>query len=66
MNKATGFDESFMVVGVIFGRGTLPLFRVPSKVKINAQYYIDFVLQPLFEIHLPRFYPNEMKSIFPS
>ena len=42
--KRESFDESFMVVGVISGRGTIPLFKVPSNVKINAQYYIDYVL----------------------
>jgi len=62
--KAESFDESFMVVGIITGKGTLPLIRVPSKVKINAQYYIDFVLQPLFEIHLPRLYGKNMKKVF--
>ena len=62
--KAESFDEGFMVVGIITGRGTLPLIRVPSKVKINAQFYIDYVLQPLFEIHLPRLYPNEMNKVF--
>ena len=62
--KNESFDESFMVVGIITGRGTVPLFRVPSNVKINAQYYIDFVLKPLFNVHLPRLYPNEMNKVF--
>ncbi len=35
---------------------TVPLFRVPSSVKINAQYYVDYLLKPLFMIHLPRLY----------
>ena len=43
-----------MVIGIITGRGTVPLFRVPSKVKINAAYYFEFTE------HLPRLYPNEM------
>ena len=62
--KNESFDESFMVVGAITGRGTVPLFKVPSNVKINAQYYVDYVLKPLFTVHLPRLYPNEMQKVF--
>lgn len=62
--KRESFDESFMVVGVISGRGTIPLFKVPSNVKINAQYYIDYVLKPLFNEHLPRLYPKDMNKVF--
>ena len=53
-----------MVVGIITGRGTVPLFRVPSNVKINAQYYVNYVLKPLFTVHLPRLYPNEMDKVY--
>ena len=45
--KNESFEQSFMVVGVITGKGTVPLFKVPSNVKINAQYYIEFVLKPI-------------------
>jgi len=64
MEKDESFKKGFMVVSVITGRGTVPLFRVPSQVKINAQYYVDYVLKPLFTIHLPRLYPNEMNKVF--
>ena len=64
MEKDESFKKGFMIVGVITGRGTVPLFRVPSEVKINAQYYVDYVLKPLFTIHLPRLYPNEMNKVF--
>ena len=53
-----------MVVGIITGRDTVPLFRVPSSVKINAQYYVDYVLKLLFTVHLPRLYPNEMDKVY--
>jgi len=62
--KTENFKTGFMVVGVISGRGCLPLYRVPNKVKINARYYVDFVLKPLFREYLPRLYPNEMNKIF--
>ena len=53
-----------MVIGIITGRGTVPLFRVPSKVKINAAYYVELFLKPLFTEHLPRLYSNEMDKVF--
>ena len=59
-SKAESFTKSFMVVGIITGHVTVPLFRVPSSVKINAQYYVGYVLKPLFTVHLPCMYPNEM------
>ena len=43
-----------MVIGVITGRGAIPLFRVPSQVKINAQYYVDYVLKPVRRERLER------------
>jgi len=58
------FKNGFMVIGIITGRGTFPLFRVPVKVKINAKYYIDFVLEPLFTAYLPLLYKKEMKKVF--
>ena len=53
-----------MVIGIITGRGTVPLLKVPSEVKINAQYYIEKVLKPLFNEYLPRLYPNDMDKVF--
>ena len=62
--KVKVLPKGFMVVGIITGRGTVPLFRVPSNVKINAQYYVYYVLKPLFIVHLPRLYPNEMDKVY--
>ena len=56
------FFKTFMVIGAITGRGTLRLIRVPKKVKVNAQYYIDDVLKPLLE-DLPRLYPGELSKV---
>ena len=39
--KYRSYSKGFMVIGIITGRGTVPLFRVPTEVKINAEYYID-------------------------
>ena len=60
--KGESFAKNFMMAGII--TGTVPLFRVPSNVKINAQYYVDYVLKPLFTVHLPRLYPNEMDKVY--
>ena len=53
-----------MIVGVITGLGTVPLLRELSQVKINAQYYVDYVLKSLFTKLLPRLYKNEMSKVF--
>ena len=52
-----------MVVGIISGRGTIPLLRVPARLKINAECYVNYVLKPHFSVHLPRLYPNEMDKV---
>jgi hypothetical protein len=62
--KYQSFEVSFRVVGIITGGGTVLLIRAPSNTKINSQYYVDYVLKPLFNKLLPRFYPNEMNKIF--
>lgn len=62
--KDESFKKGFMVVGILTGKGTIPLIRVPSKVKINAQFYVDYVLKPLFTEHLPKLYRNEMDKVF--
>ena len=53
-----------MVVGIISGRGRVPLLRITVRVKINTDYYVNYVLKPLFSVHPPRFYPNEMDNFF--
>lgn len=58
------FPESFMVVAVLCGRGRVMLVRVPKKVKITSAYYIQHVLQPLIDHHLPLIYPNELHKVY--
>lgn len=53
-----------MVVAIITGLGTIPLIKVPNKVKINTQYYIDFVLKSLCEEYLHKLYPWELQKVF--
>ena len=57
------FLKSFMVVGAISGRGSIPLTRVHNKVKVSAYYYISQVLRPMTETHLPRLYPGELHKV---
>jgi len=58
------FRKTFMVVGGISGRGTLPLILVPKKVKVDAKWYIQKVLRPIIENHLPKLYPGELDKVF--
>jgi len=53
----------FMIVGGMTGRGTLPLIKVPKKVKINAAYYIKHVLKPYLEREVPLLYPGELAKV---
>ena len=62
--RPESFANGFMIVGAITGRGVLPLIRVPPKAKINADYYIDYVLKPLLEKELPKLYGKDMNKVF--
>jgi len=53
-----------MIVGALSGRGILPLIKVPSNVKINADYYVKYVLKPIIEKFIPSLYPSEVHKIF--
>ncbi|UYV82128.1 IKK1 [Cordylochernes scorpioides] len=57
------FPKGFMVVGVMTGRGVLRLIKVPSKVKVNSEFYIECVLKPVIE-QLKDLYPGEMDKVF--
>ncbi|UYV74502.1 PGBD5 [Cordylochernes scorpioides] len=57
------FPKGFMVVGVMTGRGVLLLIKVPSKVKVNSEFYIECVLKPVIE-QLKDLYPGEMDKVF--
>lgn len=53
-----------MVVAGMTGRGPLKARIVPQKTKVNAEYYINHVLQPIIEKELVSLYPGEMNKIF--
>ena len=38
--KGESLRKSFLVVGIINGRGTILLLQVPASVKTNAKYYV--------------------------
>lgn len=57
------FLNKHMVVAAMTGRGVIPLFQVPKKVKVNAEWYIDKVLKPLVNIHLPRIYGTDLGKV---
>ena len=46
------------------GRATVTLLRVLAGVKINTEYYVNYVLKLLFSVLLPRLYPYEMDKMF--
>ena len=52
------FKESFVLVGTVL------LLRVPARFKINAEYYVNYVLKSLFSVHLPRLHPEKIYKLF--
>jgi hypothetical protein len=61
--KRESFEQKFMVVGEITGKGTLPLIRVPAKVKINSDWYISHVLEPILEKNIPKLYGDDTSKV---
>ena len=53
-----------MVIAGMTGRGPLRARIVPEKTKINADYYRDHVLKPIFQKELPKIYPGELDKVF--
>ena len=47
------WPSGFMIVAGMCGRGNLPLTKVPSKVKVNSEYYVNNVLKPYLEVQVP-------------
>src|SRR5277367_3844563 len=64
MAKTRKFGEKVMVVWEMTVRGVLSLIRVPPKVKVNADYYIEHVLKPLLESEVSKFYGDEACKVF--
>lgn len=58
------FGEKVMAVGILTGRGAVPLFFVPGEVKVNRHFYIKKVLRPLVEKYLPALYPGELDRVW--
>ena len=58
------FGPKVMAVGILTGRGPIPLFFVPEKAKVNSDVYIETVLRPLVEVHLPELYPGELDQVW--
>ena len=53
--EGESFSKSFMIIGITHGswnswRGTVPLLRVPARVKINAEYYANYNFKPIFSV----------------
>jgi hypothetical protein len=64
VQKRERFGEKVMIVGAKSGPGTLPLIKAPQNVKINANYYIEKILKPLLETHVPKLYPGETSKVY--
>jgi len=57
------FPSGFMVVGILSGRGAMPLIKIPKETKINSTVYQAKVLSPIFDNFIPNFYPGEAEKV---
>src|SRR5277367_4093469 len=64
MAKTRKFGEKVMVVWEMTVQSVLSLIRVPPKVKVNADYYIEHVLKPLLESEIIKLYGEEACKVF--
>ena len=62
--RRESFNKKFMVVGVMTGKGTLILIKVPEKVKISSEYCIQHVLKPIPEVGIPKLYGMDTSKVF--
>lgn len=62
--KNEKFGKKLMVAGILTGRGAIPLAFIPLKATVNSKVYIDSVLRPLVEQHLPALYPGELHRVW--
>ena len=58
--------KKIMCIGILTGRGPVPLQFVQQNVKINSKYYCEQVLIPLVETWLPNLYPEGQGKSFHS
>lgn len=57
------WPTGFMIVGGMTGRGTLPLLRIPPKVKVCGEFYVAHVLKQYLEVDVPLLYPGELEKV---
>lgn len=57
------FSKGFMVVAGYSDRGRQPLVRVPGKTKVNSAYFQQYVMDPLYDQHIPRLYGNDSSNV---
>lgn len=64
ITQKSRYGKKVMVVGIMTGRGNLPLVVVPRQTKFNSNFYMDEVMIPMITEWLPALYPGEMDKIF--
>ena len=52
-----------MIVGTICQSRTFPLIKVPSKVEVDANFYVNFVLKPLINKYLINHFKQDINKV---
>lgn len=57
------YPKNFMIIGSMTENTTFPLMKVPTKVTVDAKYYIDHVLDPLIHKNLIRYFGKDIDKV---
>ena len=58
------FSKGFMVVAGYCARGKLKIHRVGKNVKVNAVYFQEKVMDPIFDQDIPRLYGDDSSKVW--
>ena len=61
--SAQQFPEQYMMAAGFSWNGPTRLYIIPSKAKINADYFIQHVLAPMFAVDVPNLYEKDAGKV---
>ena len=61
--SAQQFPEQHMMAAGFCWRGKTKLYIIPAKAKVNADYFIQYILAPMFDEDIPKLYGKEAGKV---